>query len=149
MKEFVSKYNFKVKCICCDNARENVSFEMACKQEWFGVFFEYIAPVTPQRNGRVEQIFAALYNQVRAMLNDGKLSLSLRNQLWAEAAHTTTVFRNNLVSQQGAMSPYHQFFGMRRKSMLDTVQRYGKICIVAKCDDIMNKMQNKGKHWFG
>ncbi len=45
------------------------------------------------------------------MLNGGKFSSSLRNLLWAEAAQTATVLQNNLVSQKGVMSPYHQFFG--------------------------------------
>ncbi len=151
IKEMHLKYNCKVKCIRCDNAGENISLEKACKQEGLGVFFEYTAPGTPQQNGRVERKFATLYNRVRAMLNGGKFSSSLRNQLWAEAAQTATVLQNSLVSQQGAMSPYHQFFGKRRTSILDTVQRFGEICIVANQGAIMNKMQNRGKHciWLG
>ena len=49
------------------------------------------------------------------------------------------------------MSPYHQFFGEGRTSILDTVQRFGEICIVANRVAIMNKMQNRGKHciWLG
>ena len=47
---------------------------------------------------RVEQKFATLYSQVRAMLNGGKFTLSLQNQLWAEAAHMATVLQNNMVS---------------------------------------------------
>ncbi len=65
---------------------------------------------------------------------------------WVEAAQFATVFQNNLVSQQGAMSPYYQFFGKGRTSILDAVQRFGEICIVTNHVAIMNKMQNQGKH---
>ncbi len=41
---------------------------------------------------------------------------------------------------------YHQFFGKERTSILDTVQRFGEICIVANRVAIMNKIQNRGKH---
>ncbi len=60
--ELYLKYDCKVKYIHCDNAVEN---------EGLGVFFEYTATGTPQQNGRVEQKFATLYNQERAMLNNG------------------------------------------------------------------------------
>ncbi len=85
------------------------------------------------------------------MLNGGKFISSLRNLLWAEASQTATVLQNNLVSQQGAMIPYHQFFGKGRKNILDRVQRFGEICIVANRVAVMNKMQNRGKHciWLG
>ncbi len=37
---------------------------------------------------------------------------------------------NSLVSQQGTLSPYHQFFAKGKTSMLDTVQRF-EICAIA------------------
>ncbi len=137
IKELDSKYDCKVKCILCDNAGENVFLEKACKQKGLGELFEYSAPGTPQQNGRVEQKFATLYNQVRATLNSGKLTSSLRNQFWAETAQTATVLQKNLVSQQGAMNPYHQFFGMERTSSLDTIQRFDEIYVLAYCVAIM------------
>ncbi len=99
-------------------------------------------PGTPQQNERVEMKFAMLYKQVRAILNGRKFTSSLQNLLWEEAAQTATVLQNILVSQQGAMSPYHQFFGKGRTSILDTVQRFGEICVVAICVTITNKMKN-------
>ncbi len=35
IKELDSKYNCKTECIRCDNAGENVSLEIACRQEGF------------------------------------------------------------------------------------------------------------------
>ncbi len=83
------------------------------------------------------------------MLNGGKFSSSLQNQLWAEAYQTATVLQNSLVSQQGAIHPYHQFFGKGRSSILVAVQRFGEICIFADCVAIMNKIQNRGCIVFG
>ncbi len=77
------------------------------------------------------------------MLNGGTFSSSLQNQLLTEAAQTATVLQNSLVSRQGGMSPYHQFFGKGRTSTLDTAQTFGEICIVANRVPIMNKMQNQ------
>ncbi len=70
------------------------------------MFFDDKAPENPQQNG-MERMFATLYNRVRAMLNSGKFTSSLENLLWAEAAQTAAVLQNNLVSKQGAISPYH------------------------------------------
>ncbi len=38
IKELYTKYNCKVKYICCDNAGENISLEKVCSQEGLGVF---------------------------------------------------------------------------------------------------------------
>ena len=54
IKELDSKHNHKVKYIHCNDARENIFLEKACKQEGLGVTFEYTTPKTPQQNGRVE-----------------------------------------------------------------------------------------------
>ncbi len=83
IKELDSKYNCKVKYICCDNTGEHISFEKSCKEQGLGVFFEYTTPGTGQQNGRVEQKFAKLCKWVWAVLNGGKITSSLRNQLWA------------------------------------------------------------------
>ncbi len=45
------------------------------------------------------------------MLNVGKFTSSLQNRLWVEAAQIVTVLQNNLVAQQGAMSPCYQSLG--------------------------------------
>ncbi len=54
------------------------------------------------------------------------------------------------MSQQGEI-PYHQFFGNGSASILNTIHRFGEICVVAIHVAIMNKMQNGGKQciWWG
>ena len=58
--------------MCCNNMVENVDSEWACKQEWMGIKFEYIAAGTPQHNDCVRQKFATLFNRVCAMASSRK-----------------------------------------------------------------------------
>ncbi len=58
------------------------------------------------------------------------------------------MLQNNLVSQQGAMSPRHQFFVKGRTSLFHTIQRFGEICIIANRFTIMYKMQNQKMHFI-
>ena len=44
IKNLKTKKNIQGQYLCCDNLRENVNFERACKQEGIGMEFEYTAP---------------------------------------------------------------------------------------------------------
>jgi hypothetical protein len=46
------------------------AFEKACKQQHLGQKFELSDPRAPQRNGKVERKFQALYGRIWAMYND-------------------------------------------------------------------------------
>ena len=93
IKDLKTKYNLQVQWLGCDNAGENQAFERTCNQEGLGIDFEYIAPGTPQQNGRVKGKFATLLNRVHAMLNGRKFTPYLRGGLWAEAANTATYLK--------------------------------------------------------
>ena len=75
----------------------------------FNLDFEFIAPGTPQQNGKVERKFATLFGRARSMLNRAKLSRSKRNELWAEAANTATMLDNITVSANETSS-YQKFY---------------------------------------
>ena len=51
------------------------------------------------------------------------------------------VLQNNLVSKQGATSPFHLFFGKGTINVLNTVQRFSEICVIAIHAAITNKMK--------
>ena len=95
IKNLKNKYNLHVQYLCCDNAKENIDFEKACKQEELGVDFEYTAQVMQQQNSCIERKFATLFNQVCAMLNKGKLNADLQNGLWVKFANTAMLLENN------------------------------------------------------
>ena len=92
-----------------------------------GVEFEYTSPGTPQKNSHVEWKFAALFNQVCAMLNGGKFTTYLQNGLWAKAANIATLLKNNLITPNRTISPFQQFFGKGKKSILTLMQKFGEI----------------------
>ena len=85
----------QVQYFHCDNAGENQAFEKTCKQEGLGIDFEYTAPGTPQQKGHIEHKFATLFNGVHAMLNGSKFTAFLHSGLWAEAANTAMLLKNN------------------------------------------------------
>ena len=107
-----NKYNLQVQYLCCNNTGENVAFKKACKQEGLGVDFEYTAPGMPQLNEQVEII------RVRAMLHHGKISAYLQNGLWAEAANTIMLLENNILTLDRTLSPFQQFLGKGKRSIL-------------------------------
>ena len=91
-----NKYNLQVQYLHYDKADENIAIKKAYKQKGLEVEFKYMAPDMPQQNGCTEQKFAILFNRVNAMLNGGKISAFLWNNLWAVAVNTATLLKNNL-----------------------------------------------------
>ena len=88
----------------------------------------------PHRNGRIKQKFTTFYNRVEAMLNGGKVSFFLRYRLWTEAANTKTLLENNLVTTIRQLSPFQQFHGNRKYSILTSLQKFGEICVMMHND---------------
>jgi hypothetical protein len=105
-----SKHGITIKYIRCDDAGEKTKLEEACLKEGLRILFEYTAPGTPQRNGRVEQKFTTLYGQVRATMDHAGLSKKLCKGLWAECAHTATMIENMIVTPTKPVSSNSQFF---------------------------------------
>ena len=100
------KLNLQVQRLRCNNAGKNQAFERTCKQEGLGIDFEYSIPGTPQQNGCVKCKFASLFNLVCFMLNGGKFTAYLQSGLWAEAANTATLLKNNLLTPNRTLSPF-------------------------------------------
>ena len=98
LKEIKAKLNKTVKYIRCDDASENKSIEMKCKDEGIGIQFEYTGPGMPQRNGRVERKLATLYGRVRAMFNQSGMDKEMRTGTWTECANTAQNNDNILVT---------------------------------------------------
>jgi hypothetical protein len=75
-----------------------------------GIQFEYTAPGTPPRNGRVKQKFATLYCRVRSMMNHAALPDKMRKGLWAECTRTATLLQNIIVRPTKPVSSFSQFY---------------------------------------
>eukprot|EP00984_Skeletonema_dohrnii_P022875 scaffold11976_cov67-Skeletonema_dohrnii-CCMP3373.AAC.1 len=152
IKDLKAKHNRVVKYIRCDNSGENRKLEELCKQEGLGITFEYTAPGTPQQNGRVERKFATLYGRIRAMLNDSGTEQPLRNKLWAEAANTSTILDNILISGTRDATPFQQFFGKGAKSIVPiSTRKFGEMVVVTKNQHHIAKLKSRGETciWLG
>ena len=117
------KSNLQVQYLHCDNAGENQAFKKTCKQEGLGINFQYTAPGMPQQNGCIP------------MLNGGKFTPYLQSGLWAEAANTATILENHLITPNRTLSPFQQFFGKGKKSVLNSMQKFGETCIITYKDN--------------
>ena len=69
---------------------------------------------------------ATLFNQVHSMLNGRKFSAFLRNSLWVKATNTATLHENNLVTPNKDLSPFQQYFGKEKRSILSLIQNFWK-----------------------
>ena len=113
----------------CNNAGKNQAFEKTCKNEGLGLVFEYTDPALSQQNVHIEHKFATLFNWVHAMLNSGKFTTYLRSGLWAENANTATFLENHLITPNRTLSPFQQFFGKGKKTVLTLMQKLAEMCI--------------------
>ena len=69
------------------------------------------------------------------MLNGGKFTNYQRSGLWAEAANTAMLLKNNLITPNRTLSPFQQFFGKETKNVLALMQKFGEMCITTFKDN--------------
>ena len=135
-----------VKFIRCDDAGENYKLEEKCKIKGLGIQFEYTAPGTPQRNGRVERQFATLYTKVRAMFDHSGIPMDMRKGLWCECANTAQKLHNILVSSKTPVPPYNQFYETNAP-YLRALRTFGEIGVVThyKNKQMRSKLDDRGR----
>ena len=138
-----------MKIIWCDNTWETVAFQKEAENEDLGLVFEYIAPDTPQQNGRVERKFQTLYGRVRAMLYGVGLDISKIKKLWAEAAATVTELDGFIVWGNETRSAFQKIFGKGKKRIVNITKKFGQRCISTKQDKMKAKLSARGivMHW--
>jgi hypothetical protein len=129
-----------VKYIRCDDAGENRALEKACINAGLGIQFEYTAPGTPQRNGRVERKFATLYGRVRAMYDFANVEESIRVGTWTECANTACDIENLIVSNNKPVSSYRSFYEEDPK-YIKQMRTFGEMAIVTNHEN--KKMRTK------
>ena len=113
------------------------------KRQGLGLNFEYTAPGTPQQNGRVERNFVALYGRVRAMLNGARITLEMRQKLWAECAKTATACENLITCADHKESSYKLFYGEHPKYARH-LRTFGEIAIITDNTKIKGKLADHG-----
>ncbi|CAJ1938811.1 unnamed protein product [Cylindrotheca closterium] len=117
---------------------------MKSKNEGLGLTFEFTAPNTPQRNGRVERKFATAFGRVRAMMNTARMTETMRGNLWAEAADTATKLDTALVYQRGEQSS-HQKFWKREARFARHLRTFGEMAVIKVHTKIKGKLKDRGR----
>ena len=57
--------------------------------------FEFSAPRTPQKHGKVERKFQTFYGKIRAMPNASEIDIEIQNGLWAECVSTASLYEKS------------------------------------------------------
>jgi hypothetical protein len=102
----------RVKGVRSDNAGEfrSQEFQEFCKSK--GIKQSFSGPYAPQQMGIVERANRTLFDMIRCLLTQGKLS----KELWGEAANTAAYIINRLpTTALDGDTPYHKVYGKEGK----------------------------------
>jgi hypothetical protein len=112
IKTVQQEHNTTIMNIRRDNAGENLKLQVYANTEPdININFEFIAPHSPQQNGKIEQKFATLWGKARSMLNAAKFTETLRNKLWAQCANLATKLENILIIPETNTTPHEMVYG--------------------------------------
>ena len=143
---FIQKlFNITIKNIRCDNSKENESFkEMMDETKGVNINFEFIAPYTPEMNGKIERKFATLYGKARSMLNAARLPHNLRVGLWAQCAKIASQLENIIVSKEDELSPAEKMYGENPR-WSKQLRTFGEVAILNDDEHkIKGKLRDRG-----
>jgi hypothetical protein len=125
-----------VKTFRCDNVKEQVvPLKNMCWEN--GVMVEYVAPYTPQQNGKVERQFPTELKRANAMLDTEKLNVAHKMKLWKEAIQYASMMAN--ISIKDGKSPFEKFFGVPSPITPETCVNFGRIGYVTYGHALKNR----------
>jgi hypothetical protein len=144
---FVKMFPRVYRCFCCDNYWENRNLQEALTTEVpFQVRFEYTAPNPLQQNGRIERKFATLYGKIFALMTASRLSQTLQNNLWPNAAKLVTHLENTIFDTNNSI-PHIKLKG-KSASWAKNLRIIGEIGIFSTEQRISNKLVNHGEPYM-
>jgi hypothetical protein len=145
IKKILNK-KYDLKFIRCDNDPNHHVLQKKLEDDNQNIQFEYVAPNTPQHNGKAERKFATLYSKVRAMLNQAGFTHKLKVILWIHAAIFATELENHLSTQYKQLSSFGQFYPERKSVDIAKLSTFGSMAVVAKLvgDNIKAKLEDRG-----
>jgi hypothetical protein len=129
----------------CDNAGEYLKLkEYTNTEPDIKINFEFIAPHSPQQNGKIERKFATLWGKVCSMLNAAKFTETLRNKLWAKCANLATKLENILIIPDTNTTPHEMVYGSP-PDWIDNLHKFGELANVHDgAYSIKSNRQDKG-----
>jgi hypothetical protein len=103
--QWMKASGIQVKTVRCDSAKEQmIPLKNMCWAN--GVMVEYVAPYTPQQNGKVERQFPTDLKRANAMLDTVKLSTAHKMKLCKEVIQYASTMAN--ISIKDRKSPYER-----------------------------------------
>ena len=114
-----------------------------CEEASLPIQFEFIAPNTPQQNGKIERKFQTLYGKISSMLNWARLTERLRHRLWAQCADVATKLENIIVKGGSEMSAHEKFYGYALE-IFEYLRTFGEVAMVHDENKINGKLTNRG-----
>jgi transposase InsO family protein len=104
---YLKTRGMRIKTVSCDNAKEQMKpLKNMCWE--LGVQIDYVAPYTPQQNGKVERQFPTDLKRANAMFYMVKFSAGIKQKLRKEAIRYATTMAN--ISIKNNKSPHERFF---------------------------------------
>jgi hypothetical protein len=106
--QWMKAMGIRIKTVKCDHSKE----QMAPLKDigWpNGVLVEYVAPHTPQQNGKVERQFPTDLKRANAMLDTVQIIAAHKMKLREEEIQYASTMAN--ISIRDVKSPYEKFFG--------------------------------------
>ena len=141
--------SIKIRSIRSGNAKELISDEF---ENWLskrGTSHEKSAPYSPESNGKAKRLNRTLTDMARSMLVDAR-PVPNRNQLWAEAIHTTNYLRNRMYTSagtEGNITPYEAIMG--KKPGISHIRLFGsKACMHIRKKRRSSKFGERAQIWY-
>jgi hypothetical protein len=91
----------------------------------------------------VEQKFSILYRYIRSLLNQVKISVTIKHNLWAEAAHHATDSLHLVCTVKNFIPPYKNFYGIDPPAT-NNLHTFGELVATANKIKITAKSTNCG-----
>jgi hypothetical protein len=135
--------NRNVRFIRCDDAGKNMTMKNDPEIKSFGIKFEFSGPRNPQRNGKLERKFQAIYGRIQAMLSGADLEGELRDKIWVECVMNVTYSSNVISTKSSLKSPFELLYG-KKPILHDNLKIFGEVGVVITKDKIQAKLTNRG-----
>jgi hypothetical protein len=138
--QWMKASGMRVKTVRCDNAKEQMApLKDMCWAN--GVLVEYVAPYTPQQNGKVERRFPTDLKRANAMLDTVKLGPAHKMKLRKEAIPYASTMAN--ISIKDDISPHDNCFGIPSPISPEHCVDFGRIGYVTYGNVLKNKYKTR------